>query len=100
MLQQQAQQQHAAMKASNASYSSSIPSTTNSSLPPIISTMGAGGTQFSKFGVAGNNGTGGVSKMTPPSMMSNGNLQRKRKKYKTNYTMVSAKVPHYPHSDE
>jgi renal tumor antigen len=40
MQQQQAQQQ-AQLKAGG-NYSSSIPSTTNSSLPPIISTMGAG----------------------------------------------------------
>jgi hypothetical protein len=51
--------------------------------------MGAGGTQFSKFAV----NTGGTSqtKQTTPNMMvptGNSNSQKRRKKYKSNYVQV------------
>eukprot|EP01032_Pedospumella_encystans_P016563 gene16563-18893_t len=88
--QQQQQQNYASMKPSGNTYSASIPTTTTiSSLPPI-SSMGAGGTQFSKFAV--NSGTSGQkSGDTPNNMMpnNNNNSQKRRKKYKTNYVQPS-----------
>jgi serine/threonine protein kinase len=86
--QQQAayQQQQALLKPSGNTYSASIPSTTTSSLPPITS-MGAGGTQFSKFAV--NSNPQQVQKQsTPTNMIPNNNSQKRRKKYKTNYVQV------------
>mmetsp|Transcript_18319 Transcript_18319/g.30704 ORF Transcript_18319/g.30704 Transcript_18319/m.30704 type:complete len:585 (-) Transcript_18319:778-2532(-) len=65
------------------------------SLPPIISTMGAGATGFSKFGSSGGGGAGGshsthTNKSSSNSgMMSNNNAQKRRKKYKMNYAQPS-----------
>lgn len=51
------------------------------SLPPIVGSMGAGGTQFSKFADPQNKGGKGV-------LQSNGS-QKRRKKYKMNYLQPS-----------